>query len=156
MKSYLITCFFIIGLSTTLYSQVRTINSMDMEFIDNLNSSHYQNSINQVYINQVGLNNIINSEIKGESTNSTYIQNGSSNNIDLRITARSYRNNIGQIGDYNNVFENIHSPSANISLNLTQNGRRNHFERHGSNSIGDKLEFTMNGNDKSIIVRNFK
>ena len=64
--------------------------------------------------------------------------------------------NIVQNGNYNNIFENIYDPTSNISLTLTQNGQNNYFERFGSNSIGDKLEFTMNGSDTSIIVRNFK
>ncbi|EHQ03572.1 hypothetical protein [Gillisia limnaea] len=144
-------------------SSGQSIHTLNPEMIpiqnllnENFEAKQQVGKSNEIFIQQIGVQNTIASNITSTSAAVNLNQNGNHNIIGINITSKSYRSNIDQKGDYNNIFENIYAPSSNISLNLSQNGRNNHFERYGSNSIGDKLEFNMNGNDKSIIVRNFK
>lgn len=123
---------------------------------ENFEAKQQGEKSNEIFIQQIGVQNTIASNITSTSATVNLNQNGNHNFIDLNITAKSYLSDLDQTGDYNNIFENIYAPSSNISLNLSQNGTNNHFERYGSNSIGDKIEFNMNGNDTAIIVRNFK
>lgn len=110
----------------------------------------------QVFIEQVGNGNSVTSKINAENSVVKYSQHGNQHTANVHIHSKTYQGNITQKGNNNNVFDNAYAPTEEVSLNLSQNGRNLHFERHGSNSIGDKLNFKMNGSNKSIIVRNFK
>lgn len=111
---------------------------------------------NSIYIEQVGSYNKAYTDIKAVSSKVNLIQDGSQNGIALMISAKSFSGNITQNGNFNRVFDFVDAPSEDISLNLIQNGKEQHFERHGSNSIGDNLSFKMDKDYSSIIVRNFK
>jgi len=45
--------------------------------------------------------------------------------------------------------------SIAASIELNQTGNNLHFERFGSNDIGDNLQFNMTGESRTIVVRNF-
>lgn len=156
MNSLLFTFLLCIGMIFSTYSQSKIQYGVNRDLTFDQISSSQLNSNNQVYIIQIGYNNTIKADFKTNNSKSNYFQDGDHNNINLNITAKTFQGFIDQTGDNNRIFDHIYEPSSDISLNLTQNGKNNHFERHGSNSIGEKLEFRMNGNDKSIIVRNFK
>ncbi|SHG69876.1 hypothetical protein SAMN05444483_1238 [Salegentibacter echinorum] len=111
---------------------------------------------NQVFIDQVGRQNNANLQITARESNIQYKQAGIGNSIDVSVNLQSYNSTVNQVGDYNHVFDQMWDNGANASLQLNQQGENLHFERFGSNSIGNKLEFNMTGNARSIIVRNFK
>lgn len=163
MKLYktVVICLLIAFFPTLIIGQIVHTPDPNMslnQFLLNekLESKQHLDKTNEIYIQQIGLENAVNSNLISPLTEVKLTQNGSLNNIDLNVTAKSYFTHINQNGDYNNVFENIYAPSSELSLNLSQNGSNNHFERYGSNSIGDKIEFNMNGNNKAILVMNFK
>ena len=111
---------------------------------------------NGIYIQQIGTQNTLVSKVNSSSSKVILYQDGNLNNIDLDITAKSYLSKIDQKGNNNQIFDDVYAPESNISLDLSQDGNNHRFERHGSNSIGNKLKFKIKGNDKTIIVRNFK
>lgn len=121
---------------------------------DRQGQANFQN--NEVFIQQIGNGNNINSQVSAEKRTLNYTQLGDYNSINVKVNAEKIQQNIIQNGNANNVFDFSNAPSQEVSLNLSQNGNNLHFERYGSNSIGDKLEFNMTGNSKSIIIRNFQ
>ena len=114
------------------------------------------NSNNTLFIQQIGESNLIRANIHTSSSDVNYFQNGEDNRINTQVNAKTYRSTIAQNGSNNKIFDWVYAPTKEIELNLSQNGKDHTFVRFGSNSIGDKLQFTMNGNSNSIIVRNFK
>lgn len=111
---------------------------------------------NQVFIDQVGRQNSANVQVTARETNVQYNQSGIGNSIDVSVNLQTYNSVVNQSGNYNQVFDQMWDSEANASLQLNQQGENLHFERFGTNSIGNKLEFNMTGNARSIIVRNFK
>lgn len=112
-------------------------------------------SSNQVFINQVGQDNRIEARIIAENSDVTYNQTGMNNYVDVNVNLKEYQSVVNQVGDNNQVFDQMWDTDASASLQLNQQGENLHFERFGSNSIGNNLEFNMTGNTRSIIVRNF-
>ena len=110
-----------------------------------------------VFINQIGEGNMVNAQLRATNTaNSTFHQNGDFNSINSSISARNIENTIIQNGTNNRILDYANSPNQDVSLNLNQQGNDLNFERFGSNSIGDQIQFNMTGSFKTIIVRNFK
>lgn len=110
---------------------------------------------NQVFIQQIGNDNKIDSRIKANKSNTNLFQNGSGNELFLKVNADDFKGNLQQIGDNNKIYDNIYAPNEQIELNLTQRGDNNKFQKFGSNSISNKLKFETSGNSQTIIVRNF-
>jgi len=165
-KSFLFVFFILIssGLSAQLEDIDENIKAMELmrgsETIQKgqvLRQQQMQNSRNAIFINQVGAGNTVNAQLRAsESATSSFQQNGDSNAINTTIIAKNIQNNINQNGINNQVIDYANAPNKDISLNLSQQGNDLYFERFGSNSIGDNLQFNMTGSFKSIIVRNFK
>ena len=111
---------------------------------------------NEVFINQIGDRNQVYTSVRAQENKSVYIQNGNFNNIYSNVSAKTFTSSIVQNGDRHKAFNFVNSPGEEISLELNQQGKNHHFEQFGSNSIGNNLKFQMNGDSRSLIVRNFK
>ena len=61
---------------------------------------------------------------------------------------------ISQEGFRNVAFDFVNDPTANISLELTQTGDNLFFQREGTNSIIESLQFNQTVASPSIIVKN--
>ncbi|MCF4102048.1 hypothetical protein L1I30_10250 [Gillisia sp. M10.2A] len=131
----------------TLFSQNRPA--------DALLANRYQQG-NQIYIQQIGDGNIVESNINAKKSDVEFSQDGNDNFINLTANVKSLVADVEQNGNNNYFLDSVNSPTSNISINLTQNGDNLLFERYGSNSIGDNIRFNMTGDSKSIIVRNYK
>lgn len=160
LKNLLFCSLFLICLSLTGQSQNGNLPTEEILMLQSINQvppvDQREINSNSIYIEQVGSDNKIFSKIATVSSNVNLFQDGSHNDISLKVSAKGFSANVLQHGNFNNVFDFSHAPSEDISLNLTQNGRDQHFESHGSNSISNKLRFNMNGDFNSIIVRNSK
>lgn len=110
---------------------------------------------NEVFILQVGTGNSINSKLVSTNSNTNYIQNGDFNEIDTQVTAEIVQQNIFQQGNSNTVVDFSGAPSAETSLNVSQNGNNSDFVNYGSNSISNDLQFKMSGDSQTIIVKNY-
>lgn len=111
---------------------------------------------NDIFIEQVGVRNSVNVNVSSQDAIISIKQYGKEHEVDFNIAASRVRKNIVQTGEGHQIFDNVFAPFNEISLSLTQEGKSQHFEKYGSNSIGDKLQFKMSGNNNSMIVRNFK
>ena len=110
---------------------------------------------NRVFIQQVGEGNNIDATIRSQSSNVSYNQNGDFNYIGIKVNVEDYTSTINQQGNNNNIFDQIYNTNAAASIELNQTGNNLHFERFGSNDIGDNLQFNMMGESRTIVVRNF-
>ena len=140
------------------YKQILDAEMVTTQNLLNEKVEHKQQleKTNEIFIQQIGDQNTVTSKVTSTSSKVNLNQIGNLNNIDFNITAKSYLGKIDQKGNNNTIFDKVYAPGSNISLNLSQNGSNQLFERHGSNSIGNKLKIKIKGNDKSIIVRNSK
>lgn len=111
---------------------------------------------NQVYIQQVGQQNFSDVNVRSEESSLNLSQNGSQNFVNLSVNVHKVYGNVIQSGDNNFYTESTYGPSQQVTLNLEQNGDNLYLERYGANSIGNKLNLKMTGDNKTIIVRNFK
>jgi len=132
-----------LSIAFILYSQ------SDKSFIQN------QQLNNGIFISQIGENNIVNTEVHGQSSISLN-QQGSKNYVELNLEMHSIEGNIHQNGNGNFFYLNVFNPDDVLILNIKQEGNNHHFESHGSNSISDNLNFKMTGDSRTIIVRNFQ
>ncbi|MFZ0490391.1 MAG: hypothetical protein WCE57_12530 [Salegentibacter sp.] len=166
MKTLILFLAILIGISSHMGAQVTEgkdlpinpdmkelvlFSAMDQEFA--IISSE---APNQVFIKQVGQQNFSDVNVKSEESSLNLNQNGSQNFVNLSLNVRKVYGNVIQSGDNNFYTERTYGPSQQVTLNLEQKGNNLYLERYGSNSIGNKLNLKMTGDNKTIIVRNFK
>ncbi|MEX0996501.1 MAG: hypothetical protein WDZ45_05605 [Flavobacteriaceae bacterium] len=108
-----------------------------------------------VFINQVGENN--DAQVSVNATNSfvNLLQNGFSNLTLLDLTALDITQNITQNGENNRLYNFSNNPSAIQNMEIIQSGINQDITIFGSNSLSENIKINMQGNDRSLIVRNF-
>jgi len=112
-------------------------------------------SSSSVFITQIGDNNIINSFTVSEINNSVFVQNGDQNNILVLSTAAEINQRISQTGQ-NNYFQSYsNNPYSTQNIKINQQGINQDITVFGDNSMSQNMTINMQGNDTSIIVRNF-
>jgi len=118
----------------------------------NLNST---SSNNAIFIAQIGDNNDAVSVTRSTQSNVNIIQNGNDNLTVLDINSTKIVETVIQNGDNNSVFD--HSPFKTDLKNTTinQTGNNQNLTMFGSNSLSEKIKVSMQGQDQSIIIRNF-
>jgi len=110
---------------------------------------------NSVFIQQVGANNQIFSNITAQSTDVRLHQDGEQNLIDINETSREIEKIISQKGNNNIITDFSFNPDISTNLEILQEGDNHIFERFGSNELSKNLKFKMTGNSRTIIVRSF-
>ncbi|MAZ28948.1 MAG: hypothetical protein CL868_17950 [Cytophagaceae bacterium] len=108
-----------------------------------------------VYILQVGFQNKANVQSQSNATDINVAQNGDYNKVDLNYKVNTVEANLIQNGDGNRITDYVLDKNRNVQLNLTQQGKNLSFDKFGTNTITEKLEFTQTGADKTIVVRSF-
>ncbi|WP_292943604.1 hypothetical protein [Olleya sp. UBA1516] len=118
----------------------------------NLNSASTNNAI---FIAQIGDNNEAVSVTRSTQSNINIIQNGNDNLTVLDINSTKLVETVIQNGDNNTVFD--YSPFKTDIKNTTinQTGNNQNLTMFGSNSLSEKIKISMQGQDQSIIIRNF-
>ena len=111
---------------------------------------------NQIFIEQIGANNNIDTYTSSENSDLKLFQYGDSNNISFIMDAKNLDGTIIQNGNNNNAFDFTVNANQDVSANLLQQGDNLHFERYGANSISNNLKIIQTGETRSIIVRNFQ
>ncbi|KAA1246705.1 hypothetical protein [Aquimarina sp. RZ0] len=110
---------------------------------------------NSVFIQQVGANNSVFSNINAQSSDIQLIQRGEGNLIDINETSGEIEKFISQTGSNNIVTDFSFNPTISTSLEIIQEGNDHYFERFGSNELSNNLKFKMTGEARTIIVRSF-
>ncbi|WP_282081281.1 hypothetical protein [Aquimarina algiphila] len=113
------------------------------------------NGINAVFIQQIGANNVILSNINAESSDIKIIQNGDDNKVEINESSRDINKIITQTGNNNAVIDFSFNPDISTNLELIQEGNNLIFERFGSNELSKNLKFRMSGDARTVIIRSF-
>ncbi|MBQ4820511.1 hypothetical protein [Aquimarina sp. MMG016] len=110
---------------------------------------------NSVFIQQIGADNTIVSNIVAKTSDIKLFQNGNSNTIEIDESSKEINKLITQNGNNNSVIDFSFNPDISTNLELIQNGDNLTFERFGSNELSKNLKFNMSGNARTIIIRSF-
>ena len=110
---------------------------------------------NTIFIQQIGDFNVVKANTTSENSSIALSQNGKQNNIYLDITAKTIEENVQQEGN-NNYFLDFSSYGVDLhTANVVQQGNNQNITLFGGNSISEKIKINMQGDNKTIIVRNF-
>lgn len=110
---------------------------------------------NAVFIQQIGSDNQVFSNITAQSSDIRIIQNGDQNLIDINENSSEIQKLITQNGNNNTIIDFSFNPNATTNLDIIQEGNNILFERFGSNELSNSLQFRITGNNRTVIVRGF-
>lgn len=110
---------------------------------------------NSVYVSQIGDNNDLISITKSLESDVVIIQNGNENNTVIDLNSTNLTQRVVQNGNNNAVLDfglyNVDVRSATIN----QTGNNQNLIMSGSNSLSERIQVNMQGQNQSIIIRNF-
>ena len=110
---------------------------------------------NAIFIQQIGNDNSVKANTKSSFSNIELSQKGDQNSIYLDITAKTIEEKIIQHGD-NNYFLDFSPYGVNLhSAEVVQQGSNQNITVFGGNAISEKIKINMQGDSKTVIVRNF-
>ncbi len=146
-----------IGFSQSINEDLTiTANNQDYLFTQNFQTpSAIIPNTNNVLINQIGSDNEV--KVKTQSLNNDIVlnQNGIQNKIILDVTADNIKETISQTGNYNYVLDYSPFGVEQHSLEVLQSGNNQNLTWYGGNSLSENLKVTMQGESKTVIIRNF-
>ncbi|WP_144667086.1 hypothetical protein [Dokdonia sp. Hel_I_53] len=108
---------------------------------------------NSVFITQIGELNAAAINVKSEASEIKLVQDGDQNFAGLDYVVKTVITEIQQKGNRNTVFDIINNEFADISLDLEQQGNDLNFQRLGSNSLTESLQFVQTQASPSLIIR---
>jgi len=110
---------------------------------------------NTIFIEQIGDDNFVKTKTKSKVSEINLYQNGNQNSIYLDLTAKTIEETVLQEGN-NNYFLDFSSYGVDFhSAEVVQQGNNHNITWFGGNSISEKIKIKMEGDNKTIIVRNF-
>lgn len=110
---------------------------------------------NLVYIEQAGRDNLINTNVSAHESVIRIEQNGRSNYAYLDIVAKTIQQDILQDGNNNSFFNYTNAPNTEHTAEVLQNGNNTDVTIYGGNSLSEEMSISVQGSDRSVIVRNF-
>lgn len=110
---------------------------------------------NSVFINQIGENNDAAINVNALNSLINILQNGVGNLTMVDIKAFDVTQNINQNGEENRFYNFSNNPEAIQNLEIIQTGINQDITIFGENSLSEKIKINMQGNDKSLVIRNF-
>ena len=85
-------------------------------------------------------------------TQGTYIvQTGNYN----QVAIESQQMQVNQAGDYQHLYYTETSKLESSNMNINMEGANNYIEVYGNNSIMENMSINVQGNDRSVIIRNY-
>lgn len=86
------------------------------------------------------------------NTQGTYIvQTGNYN----QVAIESQQMQVNQAGDYQHLYYTETSKLESSNMNVNMEGANNYIEVYGNNSIMENMSINIQGNDRSVIIRNY-
>lgn len=86
------------------------------------------------------------------NTQGTYIvQTGNYN----QVAIESQQMQVNQAGDYQHLYYTETSKLESSNMNVNMEGANNYIEIYGNNSIMENMSINVQGNDRSVIIRNY-
>ncbi|WP_224484874.1 hypothetical protein [Robertkochia aurantiaca] len=131
--------------------------SVQLNLVSNQNSTSPARTIsnNNIFIKQIGINNTATVANVSNSSKIEIEQNGNKNEAGLYLQAERIQYRLQQLGDDHKYLHFNNSNPELINVNAIQNGNGTDIIIHGKNSLSEKLKINMNGNARSLIIRNF-
>ncbi len=120
------------------------------------NTTRNVSTSNNVYIQQIGVNNQIIANTQSLYSDVGLFQNGNSNEVLLDIKAAAISENVVQQGVNNSVIDINTNGSIFHTTAVYQKGANQNLIMLGSNSISNSMIITMQGKNQTILVRNIK
>lgn len=153
------TLILIILLPFALWAQSEgELGLSNNEYLHLINSQSVlgsNDSSSSVFITQIGDNNTINSYTISQINNSVFVQNGDYNSILVMSSAAEINQRISQTGQSNYFQSYSNNPFSTQNIKINQQGINQDITVFGENSMSQNMTINMQGNDTSIIVRNF-
>jgi hypothetical protein len=136
-------------------SNILPLSPFTAQFLDYRKSRRQINSSN-VYIRQIGLENMASADIRSVFSNVGFIQQGNKNEAYLQRSAVNLNELIFQQGN-GNVLYDVGNTSKRAHQGLFyQRGNNQRLLHLGSNSLSDRIRVYMTGNNQTLIIRNIK
>lgn len=131
--------------------------SENLRVLSQINASESARIVNgnNVFIQQIGQHNYVDTYLKADNAQLNIRQEGGFNSVEIQEVSKNIYKDINQIGFDNEIKDTSFNPTQNTQLELNQIGDNLSFERIGTNELTKNLKFTMTGANKSIIVRSF-
>ena len=86
------------------------------------------------------------------NTQGTYIvQTGNYN----EVTIEAQQMQVNQTGDHQLLYYTETSKLEPSNMNINMEGANNYIEIYGNNSIMENMSINVQGNDRSVIIRNY-
>tara|TARA_R110000787_G_scaffold81036_2_gene175862 strand:+ start:19112 stop:19618 length:507 start_codon:yes stop_codon:yes gene_type:complete len=149
-----------VGLSQSINSE-SNINPNNLDYLFTQNFQITSNKLinvvntNNVFINQIGNDNEVVIKTKSLNSDIALNQKGAQNKIYLDIVAENIKETISQTGNDNYVFDYSSIGVDQHSLEVSQYGNNQNLTWYGGNSLSENLKVNMQGESKTVIVRNF-
>ncbi len=126
-----------------------------METFSSMFQSQNTATNNSVYISQIGENNSVSTTVYASNSDIRLYQEGDRNQIQVNDVVDETYKLIRQLGNDNEIIDFSFTPNLTTKLEITQQGDGHYFERFGSNTLSNNLQFIMSGTARTIIVRSF-
>jgi hypothetical protein len=110
---------------------------------------------NAVFISQIGDGNEVNSNTTSNESEVNFLQIGNSNIATINLRSDVIKESIFQLGNNHSVLDVNVFKNASHNIQVNQSGNNQNLTLFGSNSISEKLKVSMQGQNQTIIVRNF-
>ena len=110
---------------------------------------------NTVIIAQIGDDNNLTSSTKSLKSTITIVQKGNENDAFIDLNNTELIETVIQNGDNNAVLDYSLYKSNLRNTIINQTGSNQNLTISGSNSLSEKMKVSMQGQDQSIIIRNF-
>jgi len=110
---------------------------------------------NAIYIQQIGSGNYATANLQGTNNELKLVQNGNFNSSKIDVTGKTVLHNLVQNGNNNFLMDYGNSSHLNLERNIIQNGNDQGVVIFGSNSLTDNIILNLQGNSKTITIRNF-
>lgn len=110
---------------------------------------------NSIFIAQIGDSNDLISITTSTESDITIIQSGDENLTVLDLNSTTLKETVIQNGDNNTFLDYSPFKSDVRDATINQTGNNQNLTMFGSNSLSEKIKISMQGQDQSIIIRNF-
>lgn len=121
-------------------AQVEDQNTLLINTYFNLNSTNF------IYNYEYSESNFLQS--------AAILQFGNNNNIDINSSGKSQQK-VNQIGDNNNFQYLDYYNSADMSLNVLQDGNNSSIQVYGMNSMMKDMLIKQSASNKTLIITNY-
>ncbi|AUC77377.1 hypothetical protein [Olleya sp. Bg11-27] len=108
-----------------------------------------------IFIAQIGDGNDLISNSKSLESTIVIVQNGDENLAVLDLNSEKIQETVIQHGDNNTFLDYSPFKSDVRNATINQTGDNQNLTMFGTNALSEKIKISMQGQDQSIIIRNF-